>query len=201
MTRIRLYLARFALAALALVLIVTGADVLRAQTTTALTGNVAVRVQMTHDATLDLGTSRLALDKDYTIAFTTTGAGANAVNRLFTDTRTLSASATEDLDLAGVLTDSFGQTLTFARIKYIVIKAAAANTNSVQITRPASNGLVLFMAASDGLSLAPGEVFVWVSPGASGKAVTASTGDLLTITNSAGTTGVTYDVIIGGSST
>lgn len=201
MTRIRFHLARFAIVALALTLIATGVDVLRAQTTTALTGNVAVRVQMTHDAALDLATSRLQLDKDYTVAFTTTGAGANATNRLFTDTRTLSASATEDLDLAGVLTDSFGQTITLARVKYIVIKAAAGNTNSVQVTRPASNGLVLFMAASDGISLAPGEVFVWVSPGATGKAVTAGTGDLLTITNSAGSTSVSYDVIIGGSST
>lgn len=201
MTRIRTRLAWVALSALALVSVLFVGEVVRAQTTTALTGSVAVRVQMTHDAALDLATSRLSLDKDYTIAFTTTGAGANAVNRLFTDTRTLTASATEDLDLAGVLTDSFGQTLTFARVKYIVIKAAAANTNSVQITRPASNGLVLFMAASDGISLAPGEVFVWVSPGAAGKAVTASTGDLLTITNSAGSTSVVYDVIIGGSAT
>jgi hypothetical protein len=105
------------------------------------------------------------------------------------------------LDLAGVLTDSFGQTLTFARIKYVVIFAVAANTNSVQITRPASNGAPLFMAAGDGISLAPGEVFVWVSPGATGKAVTAGTGDLITITNSAGSTSVTYEVIIGGSAT
>ena len=56
------------------------------------------------------------------------------------------------------------------------------------------------MAAGDGISLAAGETFAWFSPTAAGKVVTAATGDLLTITNSAGTTGVTYDVIVLGAS-
>jgi len=128
----------------------------------------------------------------------TNGTGANQANQVFADTRTLSASATEDLDLAGGLTDSHGVTLTFTKIKAIIIKAAAANTNNVQVTRPASNGLVLFMAASDGIALTPGACFAFVAPDANGVAVTAGTGDLLTITNSAGTTGVTYDIVIVG---
>jgi hypothetical protein len=101
MTRIRTRLSWVALGALALVSVLFVGEIVRAQTTTALTGSVAVRVQMTHDASIDLATSRLSLDKLYTTLFTTTGAGANAVNRQFTDSRTLTASATEDFGSGG----------------------------------------------------------------------------------------------------
>jgi DNA-binding beta-propeller fold protein YncE len=91
-------------------------------------------------------------------------------------------------------------TLTFARIKLLYIGAASGNTNDVQITRPASNGVPLFLAAGDGIAVRPDGKFVWVAPGATGIAVTAGTGDLITLTNSGGTTGVTYDVVIIGAS-
>jgi hypothetical protein len=126
------------------------------------------------------------------------GSGANQANKVFTDTRTLSASGTESLDLAGGLTDAFGVTLTFTKIKAIIVTAAAGNTNSVQVTRPASNGLPLFMAAGDGIPLTPDAVFAAVFPNADGVAVTAGTGDLLTFTNSAGSTSVTYTIVVVG---
>ena len=93
-------------------------------------------------------------------------------------------------------------TLTFARIKAIHISAAAGNTNNVQVTRPASNGVPWLMAAGDGIALRPGAAMTWSSGSAdaTGVAVTAGTGDLITITNSAGTTGVTYNVVIVGCS-
>lgn len=128
-----------------------------------------------------------------------TGTSANQADMLWHDQRTLTASATEDLDLAGVLTNAFGVTQTFARIKGLVVYAAAANTNNVNVTRPASNGVPLFLAASDGIPVHPGGIFAWVAPGAA-VTVTAGTGDLLTFTNSAGSTSVTYDVIIFGAS-
>jgi hypothetical protein len=124
------------------------------------------------------------------------GTGANQAKAVFSDTRTLTASATENLDLAGVLTDAFGATITMAKIKAIMITAASGNTNSVQVTRPASNGVVLFMAAGDGIALTPGAGVCAVFPDANGIAVTAGTGDLLTITNSAGSTSVTYTIAI-----
>jgi hypothetical protein len=54
------------------------------------------------------------------------------------------------------------------------------------------------MAASDGIQVQPGGIFLLVTPSSGGYAVTASTGDLITMTNSAGSTSVTYDVIIAG---
>ena len=148
---------------------------------------------------LDLVTSRAPLDYSASIALAS-GTGANQANLLFADTRTLAASATEDLDLAGVLSDPLGAALTFARIKFVLVKAAVGNTNNVNVTRPASNGVPLFLAAGDGLPIRPGGGNAWWAPDATGVAVTAGTGDLLTFTNSAGSTSVTYDVVIIGAS-
>src|SRR5262245_32188080 len=68
------------------------------------------------------------------------GTGANQADRYFADTRPLAASGTEDLDLVGSLTNLRG-TVTFAKLKAILVIADAGNTNNVQVTRPASNGV------------------------------------------------------------
>jgi hypothetical protein len=151
-----------------------------------------------HVNQLDLGAADLpfAVSVSHSLV---TGTAAGQADRVFTDTRTLAASATEDLDLAGVLLDAFGQAITFATIKAILIKAAAGNTNNVNVTRPASNGVPLFLAAGDGIPIKPGYGFGWFGSGA-GVAVTPTTGDLLTITNSGAGTPVTYDIVIIGTS-
>lgn len=165
----------------------------------ALTASLIARIQAEHSRVLDLATGAFRVDKRSQIDLTS-GTGSGQADLIWHDTRTLTASGTEDLDLVS-LTDAFGQTATFARIKAILIVASSSNNaaNSVQITRPASNGVPLFMAAGDGISLAAGEHFMWAASG-SGKTVTASTGDLITVTNSAGTNSVTYDVVIIGAS-
>jgi hypothetical protein len=164
----------------------------------ALATEIAVRLAATLTGTIDLGSKTVtaALPSSYVW---TSGTGANQADLIFQDTRTLAASATENLDLAGVLTDGLGTTLTFAKIKAIIVTAASGNTNDVQVTRPASNGVPLFLAAGDGIPVKPGGCLAWVVPG-TGITVTASTGDLLTFTNSAGSTSVDYSVVIIGTS-
>lgn len=61
------------------------------------------------------------------------GAVANTANRIWTDRRTLAASATENLDLAGGLTDAFGSAITFARVRALIVAAALGNTNNVVV--------------------------------------------------------------------
>lgn len=164
-------------------------------------GNTSISVSVTSNQvkSLDLGDANFPIALTQAIALLN-GTGAGQADLIFTDSRTLSASGTENLDLAGSLTDAYGATITFARIKAVLIVAASGNTNDVQVTRPASNGVPIFMAAGDGIALKPNAVFLWAASDATGVAVTAGTGDLLTITNSAGTTGVTYTVIIIGAS-
>lgn len=130
----------------------------------------------------------------------TSGTGANQADRIFHDSRNLAASGTEDLDLAGSLSSPLGGTVTFARIKLVMVTASAENTNNVNVTRPASNGVPLFLAAGDGIPIKPGGGVLWWAPDTTGVAVTGGTGDLLTFTNSAGSTDVDFDVIIIGAS-
>jgi hypothetical protein len=164
----------------------------------AVTAAIEVRATGAQTSALDLGTASFPFALSAALSLSD-GTGASAADRVFTDTRTLAASATEDLDLAGSLTDAFGATITFAKVKAIIIAAAAANTNDVQVTRPASNGVPIFLAAGDGLAIKAGGVFVLAWPG-TGVTVTAATGDLLTLTNSAGSTPVTYSIVILGTS-
>lgn len=131
----------------------------------------------------------------------TDGAGAAAVNVVFADRRTLSASASEDLDLSGALTQPNGSAAVFARVKAIIVKASSGNTNNVNWSRHASTGVPIFLAASDGIPVRPGGVALWMAPDATGIAVTATTADTLTFTNSAGGTDVTYDIIVLGAAT
>lgn len=158
---------------------------------------VAVTGDLTSALDLETPTSSLAYSAQIDLA---TGTGLAQADMRWSDQRTLSASGTEDLDLAASLTGALGTTLTFARIKALLVKAAATNTNNVVISRPAANGVPLFAAASDAISVQPGGLFLWVAPSAVGVVVTPATGDLITVTNSAGTTGVTYDVIVIGAS-
>lgn len=166
---------------------------------TSLKSIITVGISTLFKNLLDLSTPTDAADVKSVIQLTN-GTGANAADLCFHDTRTLAASGTEDLDLAGSLAGPFGASQVFVELRAIMIRAAAGNTNNVNVTRPASNGVPLFLAASDGIPVPPGGVFLWVCPADGKVAVTASTGDLITITNSAGSTGVTYDVVIIGSS-
>lgn len=161
-------------------------------------GNVKVIVDSLLSSSLDIGTGKHAVVYEDDTAFTN-GTGANQANEMFTDQRTISASSSEDLDLAGSLTNAFGDTITFTSVKAIIIKAAAGNTNDVEVGAASSNDFSTFFGdSSDKLVLKPGSVFCITNPNATGYAVTASTGDLLKIANSSSGSTVTYDIIIIG---
>jgi hypothetical protein len=148
---------------------------------------------------LDLTTvsSPVSMARQLTLA---QGTGAGQADMIWSDQFTIAASATQAVDLAGNLTGPFGTTLTFARIKMVIVFAATGNTNNVNVLTPASNGTPLFLAAGDGIAVKPGGAFVWFDPSAAGVAVTAGTGDLLNLVNSGAGTSVTCDVVIVGAS-
>lgn len=128
-----------------------------------------------------------------------TGTGANQIDRIWADTRTLTASSSEDLDLAGSLVDAIGQAVTFARVKAILIRPAAANTNNVIVGGASSNQFLTWVGgATHTVTVRPGGLFALCAPDATAYAVTAGTGDLLKIANSSSGTSVTYDIVILG---
>lgn len=159
--------------------------------------NVSLSIDALFSGTGDLGDPKQRILIEKALSLEAGTAATDEANLLFSDTRTLAASATENLDLAGSLSSAFGATITAAEVVLLFFAAHDTNTNDVLVTRPASNGLVgPFMAAGDGVSIKPGEWALFVSQ--AGWPVTAATGDLLTVTNSAGGTGVDYDVLIIG---
>jgi hypothetical protein len=165
-----------------------------------LTSSVNVQFSSLLTSALDFSTpsSQADISQHYPL---TSGTGANQADKVWTDQRTLAASATENLDLAGVLTDAFGATLTFVKVKAILVRAASGNTNDVLVGGHASAAFVNWVSdATDVIVVKPGGLFLLVAPNAAGYGVTATTGDLLKVTNSAGTTGVTYDIAILGTS-
>lgn len=162
--------------------------------------SVAVTLKGTLSNALDLQTVTTALNYGKSVAWSN-GTGNGQADKLWTDQRTLTASANEDLDLAGGLTDAFGAAITFARIKMILVVAAAANTNNVVIGAAASNAFVgPFGAATHTIHVRPDGMAVLACKDATGWAVTGGTGDLLRVANSAGSTSVTYDIAILGAS-
>jgi hypothetical protein len=162
-------------------------------------GIVKLLLDITHTSPADLSTPSQRLQRELVNGFSS-GVGANQADKLWHDTRTLTASQTEDLDLSGVLLDVFGAAFTLAKLRMLAVRAATGNTNNVNVSRPAANGVPLFLAASDGVPVVPGGTFLFIAPNAAGIAVTAGTGDLVTVTNSAGGTSVTYDVYALGTS-
>lgn len=163
------------------------------------TGRLLVDLAVNMSSALDLGStsSPLKYIRQLDLA---NGSGANQISKVFHDKRTLSASGTEDLDLAGSLTDPLGASLTFTKIRLMLIYAAPANTNLVVVGGAGSNGFITWVGdATDKVKIRPGGLFLATAPDATGYAVTASTGDLLTVANSSSGTGVTYDIVLLGS--
>lgn len=127
------------------------------------------------------------------------GTGANQIKQIFSDTRTIAASGTDDLDLAGGLTNAFGASVTFTKIKALIVKASAANVNDVVVGGDGAAALAsLFGDVTDTIRVKPGGLFCVVAPDNAGYAVTAGTADILQIANSGSGTGVTYDILILG---
>lgn len=129
------------------------------------------------------------------------GVLAGQADRIFSDTRTIAPSGTDDLDLAASLVDIFGATITFVRVKLIAVRAAAANANNVVIGAAASNQFFgPYGANTHTENVRPGGLSLKVAPDVTAWTVTAGTGDLLRIANGGAGTSVTYDIVIIGAS-
>ncbi|WP_291295815.1 hypothetical protein [Elioraea sp.] len=163
-----------------------------------LTSTVDLSVAALYTKILDLQSASAPVQAKFTVSLAE-GTGANQANRVFADRRTLAASATENLDLAGVLLDAFGDTIALARVKVLIVRASAANTNNVIVGGAGSNGFVgPFGAAAHTASVRPGGMVAFACADATGWPVTAGTADLLQIANSGAGTSVEYEVIIIG---
>jgi hypothetical protein len=127
------------------------------------------------------------------------GVGANQADQIWSDQRTLSAGANEDLDLKGTLLDAFGVAFTPSKVRVLIIRASSANTNDLVLFGDANSVPFLNTAATTS-NLKPGGTLVLVAPNLAGVTVTAGTGDIVQIANGGGGTSVTYDIVVVGAS-
>lgn len=162
---------------------------------------IGFNVAATLNNALDLGviaTAPLSVSQSYGFS---TGVLAGQADKIFADTRTITASSNDDIDLAGVLVDALGATITFARIKAIVVRASAGNTNNLVMGGGATNPVVTILTGTTpALTIRPGGSFVLIAPDAVGYVITAATADILRFTNGGAGSSVTYDLIIIGAS-
>ena len=145
----------------------------------------------------ETGTRTASVNGAWQIA---SGLTAGLADKIWSDTRTVGASATDSIDFAAVLVNAFGSIETFVKVRAVVIVAAPTNTTTLTIQRPAAaTGLPIFAAISDALApLSAGGFFAWCDP-AAGVTVTPGTGDLLNVVNSGGGS-ASYSVAVIGTS-
>lgn len=124
------------------------------------------------------------------------GTGSGQANAMFSDLRSLSSGASEDLDLAGSLVDAHGNTLTFATIKAIIIENPTENTVDITIGGASATQFVgPFGAATHTVATRPGGFSAFVAP-KTGWTVTGGSVDLLKVL--AGAAASTYRIHIIG---
>jgi len=147
----------------------------------------------TGSGTLDSLVERIDIQNEQALSNGNTAATTNA-NQIWTDSRSLTATS-ENLDLAGGLTDAFGSTLTFTTVKLLMIKNTS--TTSGENLTLSGNFLELdpFSGTSPTLDIDPGGVLFLSSP-IDGYTVTGSTADILTINSGSDT--ITYEIVIVG---
>lgn len=162
---------------------------------TSLSATLSFILNWTFTNALDLSTTSdsARLNKGDTLA---NGTGLDQADQLWHDTRSLAAT-TENLDLAGGITNAFGTTVTFARVKGILIhnKNTTAG-HTLTIGGASSAAFVLFVDTSDKYAIGPNGVFFAWEPSAAGKVVTATTADILKM--DAGANTIAYDIWIIG---
>lgn len=168
-----------------------------------LTATTDIRLKWEHTNTPDSGGPTIKDHNTFTLADSlANGTGIDSADLLWHDVRALSATSSETIDLAGGITDQFGATVTFARIRGMIIRNQTTTANAVlDIGGASSNEWTGWVgAAGDIVKVGPDGVMMIWNPSAAGFAVTAGTGDVLKINNGSAVD-ITYQIVLIGSST
>ncbi len=114
------------------------------------------------------------------------GTGSNQADLAFIDeARAIADGATEDIDVAGGLTDGFNQTITAVEIVAIAIRNRG--TTTLTIGGATAEAQLFLAAAGDKITLRAGEWFLAFSN--TGWAIAAGSADDIRVANAAGAAG------------
>jgi hypothetical protein len=145
--------------------------------------NLSVSARLTKDNDLS-SVAYVPVDFPFEKMFAT-----DEADKLWWDSRTLSASASEDLDVASGLTDVFGVPITLNTVKVLAIKSASP----IQVGGSPDNLAVLL---PDSVVDLPADTGM-VTTSSTGWAVAPGT-NIVRITNPDSVEAITYDILIIG---
>lgn len=164
---------------------------------TTLSGNIGVTLAFDYQKIDDFNNVLDSPSFSYAFALVD-GTGAGQAQKFFRDRRTVTTGANDDLDLSGTLTDAFGETLAFTAIKGILIYSVPENSTNLTVGLSSAPFVSWLGGTTPTLGpIIPGGMFFLYRPDAAGYAVTATTADILRITNAAGAS-ATYEIILVG---
>lgn len=165
-----------------------------------LTSTVDLSIRATMIGSADLGSTRYTLaDGDWTPLSLANGTGASQADLIWTDSRSLNASTTEDLDLSGSLMQPDGSAAIFATVKALLIEADSGNGSTISVFGDANGFVGPLSAAANTLTIPAGGRIALAAPVA-GWAVTAGTGDIIQVANNDGSAAATYRICVIGTS-
>jgi hypothetical protein len=147
--------------------------------------NSSLKATLEKTADLGNGSQVTALS---TAATFTNGSGADKVNMTWSDERSINASSSDDLDLYGVLTDIFGDTINAAVVRGFTISNLNTN-NTLSVGAAASNPWVApFGGATHTVTVRQATAnnaasIQFIAPDATGYAVANGSSDTLRVTN------------------
>ncbi|MCB9763924.1 MAG: hypothetical protein H6739_29405 [Alphaproteobacteria bacterium] len=125
----------------------------------------------------------------------------SSYDEVFSDRRTLSASASEVLDLAGSLEKVFGgDNLACAKLHLVlVVNRNSTAGDDLELGPDSTAGVSgLFSDTSDRITIPAGGAFLWHDP--NGITVTGGSADELYVAETGGANSVSYDILILGAS-
>jgi hypothetical protein len=163
---------------------------------------IKASVNWLFEETLDLSTLTDSSKLEYSQALAD-GTGSNQADKIWHDTRTLAASANDDLDLTALTQTVHGSTVTisFARLKAIFIYNTATTAGEDLVLDSSVTGGILTPfngSSASKLEVAAASPLLLANQG-EGWAVTASTADILRITND-GVGSIDYKIVLVGTS-
>ncbi len=166
-----------------------------------LTGNLNITTSWSYQKSDDISTTKDVKQLKILEQVWSDGIGENQINFKYHARRTVTlATTTDDIDLAGVLEDVFGDAITFLHVKEIIIlNLAAVSGEDLLIGGAAANA---WNQPFNGSATAQDDCWaggIWVrSAPLSGIIVTAGSSDTLRVTHNGSVDDIDYDIVIKG---
>lgn len=161
---------------------------------TTVTGKITGSLSSIFSKSLDVGSVDATPTLSISDAFTN-GTGANKIEAAIIKADSIAASDTEDIDLAGVIADPAGDTVTMTKVKGFLIKNTSTSGDGISI---GGTFISWLGAAGDLVKLPAGASLMVSNPSADGYAVTAGSADIITLTNLDALNAQTYEIEVIG---